>query len=259
MLWLENPETKRKVKIIPGTFRDSNVKIGQHIPIDANLIHSFLKRFHEKYDVEKLNRTQQIIAAAASHHRFLWIHPFYDGNGRVARLFSHVYLKKVGIGSGLWSISIGLARHQIEYKELLMNADMPRQGNYDGRGALTQAGLNEFCRFFLLMCLDQMDFMGNLLQSELLLQRIERWAINEIEAKNLPKGAFLLLKEALIKGEFERGEAAKLTHYQDRQARIILNSLTKKGLLVSDTPKGPVRLGFPSTILEDWFPKLFLG
>ncbi len=259
MRWIENPQTKERKPVIPGQFRDGNVIIGYHIPIDAHLIQKFLLRFDERYEIAKFNRIHQAIAAAASHHRLLWIHPFYDGNGRVARLFSHAYLKKIGIGSGLWSISRGLARNHSEYKQLLMDADMPRQGDYDGRGALTQTGLNNFCIFFLKSCLDQIEFMEKLLQPEKLLQRIERWTIDQIESKELLPGSFSLLKEAFIRGQYDRGEASTLTQYKERQARTVLNKLTEKGLLISSSPKGPVSLAFPSSILEDWFPRLYLG
>lgn len=51
---------------------------------------SFLARFEEVYGA--LNKTDSILAAATGHHRLLWIHPFLDGNGRVARLMSHAML-----------------------------------------------------------------------------------------------------------------------------------------------------------------------
>ena len=82
---------------------------------------------------------------------------------------------------------------------------------------------------------------------------------SQISQKKLPNGSFALLKEALFLGQFERGAAARITHYQERQARTILNQLVKYDLLTSESPKGPVRINFPISILEDWFPKLFLG
>lgn len=259
MLIVYNPETKEQLNVVPGQFRTGNVIIGQHIPVDPTLIPTFMNTFHQRYSPQNLNRVQQVIATAASHHRFLWIHPFYDGNGRVARLFSHAFLKQIGIGNQLWSISRGLARNNIQYKELLMNADMPRQGNYDGRGALTQKGLSQFCAFFLKCCVDQLEFMEKLLDPDKLLQRIERWSNEQMAENQLPKGSFNLLKEAFYRGEFERGQAANITHYKERQARTVLSSLVEKGILISDTPKSPVRIAFPNAILEDWFPKLFLG
>ena len=68
-----------------------------------------------------------------------------------------------------------------------------------------------------------------------------------------------LLREALLAGELERGRAADLTGYQERRARDVLSALVARGLLVSTTPKGPVRLGFPIDVLERWLPNLYPG
>ncbi len=79
----------------------------------------------------------------------------------------------------------------------------------------------------------------------------------EITLKKLPKGSYALLREALLIGEFERGKAEELTGYKERAARDVLTALLKKRLLVSDTAKGPVRLGFPIEVVERWFPLLY--
>ena len=89
-------------------------------------------------------------------------------------------------------------------------------------------------------------YMRSLLQPEQLLNRIELYVEEKMRLRQLPKRSFSLLKEAVLMGEFERGKAAELTGYQERQGRTVLNQLVKAGLLVSDTPRGVVRLGFPS-------------
>ncbi len=68
---------------------------------------------------------------------------------------------------------------------------------------------------------------------------------------------YALLCEALLIGEFERGKVEDITGLKNRAARDVLYALTKKGLLVSDTPRGPVRLGFPIDVVERWFPLLY--
>lgn len=65
------------------------------------------------------------------------------------------------------------------------------------------------------------------------------------------------MREALLIGEFERGKALKITGFKDRAAREVLYVLVKKGLLVSDSPRGSVRLGFPIDVVERWFPLLY--
>ncbi len=66
-----------------------------------------------------------------------------------------------------------------------------------------------------------------------------------------------LLQEALIRGEFERGEVNRITGLPERTARRVLNEVLHAGLLASETPKGAVSLRFPVDALEDLFPRLY--
>ena len=257
LLWVENPDTGEKIKVIPGVLRDGTVVVGRHVPPRPENLTSFLTRFDQAYSIDRLSKIQRIVSVAASHHRFLWIHPFYDGNGRVARLMSYSALRQSNIGSELWSVARGLARQKDTYKSLLQAADSERRGDLDGRGTLSQEALIEFCEFFLTICIDQVDYMSSVLDFGTLSERMRIHTEEEIAMKNLPKGSYSLLREALLVGEFERGKAEEITGYKERAARDILNALMKKGLLVSDTPRGAVRLGFPVDIVERWFPLLY--
>jgi Fic family protein len=67
-----------------------------------------------------------------------------------------------------------------------------------------------------------------------------------------------LLEEALVRGEFERGEISRITGLPERTARRVLNDVMQEGLLASTTPKGPVSLRFPSDALETLFPRLYV-
>lgn len=257
MLWVEDPETHRKVRVEPGVLRDGEVGVGEHFPPAAAALPRFLARFDEAYDASHLSKVRQIAAVAAAHHRFLWIHPFYDGNGRVARLMSHAMFARLGIGNSLWSVARGLARNVDTYKSQLSDADEPRKVDLDGRGALSERALVEFCRFFLNAAVDQITYMRSVLNPSELLRRMEIYTEEEIRAGRLPNGAFPLLREAVLAGEFERGKAPSITGYAERTARIALSALTDKGLLISDTPKAPVRLGLPLAVIERWFPALY--
>src|SRR5437660_12439553 len=79
LLWVEDPTTKEKLKVIPGELRQRDVAVGRHIPVSAPAVPRFLKRFEEVYG--NLGKTETILATAATHHRLTWIHPFLDGNG----------------------------------------------------------------------------------------------------------------------------------------------------------------------------------
>jgi len=257
LLWLDDPSSTRLLHLQPGVLRDGEVMVGKHCPPAAATLGAFLKRFDEAYDPENLSKVRQITTAAAAHHRILWIHPFYDGNGRVARLMSHAFFKRLGIGSSVWSVARGLARNVGRYKSLLMAADEPRRDDLDGPGPLSQAALDEFCHFFLAVCVDQIDFMRSILEPTEILRRIEIYTEDEVRAGRLPKGSFPLLREALHAGEFERGQAASLTGYKERMGRNVLSRLLELGLLLSPSPKAPVSLGFPVMVVERWFPALY--
>ena len=257
LLWVENPTTKQRVRVVPGEFRDGDVEVGRHIPPPAHDLLHFMYRFEDAYNFDRLSRIQEIIAIAAAHHRFLWIHPFYDGNGRVARLVAHAMLLRCGVGSSIWSIARGLARNAEDYKAKLMAADDARHDDYDGRGAMSEKQLEAFCTFFLRACIDQVAFMGSLLQPSELLRRMKLFCDDEVAAGRLPNRSMALMREALLTGEVARGRAPEITGYQERRAREILSALLKKGLLVPTGPKAPVRLGFPLDVVERWFPALY--
>ena len=164
MLVVSDPDGGPPVNVVPGELRRNYVKVGRHIPISPGAVPRFLQRFEQSYG--HLGRSETILAAAAAHHRLLWIHPFVDGNGRVARLMSHATLLETLDTSAIWSVARGLARNVKAYKEHLMNCDQPRRNDLDGRGTLSEESLAEFTKFFLETCLDQVHFMETLVQPE---------------------------------------------------------------------------------------------
>jgi Fic family protein len=257
LLWVENPDTGERLRIVAGELRKGWVQVGRHIPPEAEGLPRFLKTFEEAYNTDKLSRVRQIIALGAAHHRLLWIHPFYDGNGRVTRLMSHASLLRCGVGSSLWSAARGLARNVQEYKALLMAADEPRRGDLDGRGTLSTQALTAFCAFFMTICIDQVEFMASLLEPNDLLRRMRLHVEEEMQAGKLPKGSFLILREALLAGEVPRGRTPEITGYGERMARNVVADLTKKGYMKSESSRAPLILAFPIDAVERWFPRLY--
>ncbi|MCB0317313.1 MAG: Fic family protein [Bdellovibrionales bacterium] len=257
MLLVKNPDTGQEKLVCPGEFRDGDVRVGEHIAPPSEKLAKFLSFYEEQYEERNLSKIRKIIAIPAAHHRLLWIHPFYDGNGRVARLVDHAAFRKLEIGNSLWTASRGLARRSDDYKKLLMGADQQRKGDLDGRGNLSLGALIEFCVFYLEVCWDQVDDMRTMLEPDLLLNRIENYVREKLQQEKLPRGSFEVLQYALLRGEFERGKVTEITGYKTRQARTVLTELLRLKLLVSDSPKGKVRLGFPIEAAGVWFPKLF--
>lgn len=251
----------RTFTMTPGEWRtlpEHDNVVGRHVPPASGQVAKFMARFEDAYQFTNLGKGSRILAMACAHHRFNYIHPFPDGNGRVSRLMSHAMALQAGIGaSGLWSISRGLARginNRTEYRANMDHADTPRQGDYDGRGNLSEKALIDFVTWFLEVSLDQVTFMSGLFELDKLGARLKRYVDR---SENLKPGAGHLLQEALVRGEFVRGEAARITGVPERTARRILNSVIDEGLLASSSPKSPVSLRFPSHALELLFPRLY--
>ncbi|MDF3153383.1 hypothetical protein P3C58_15505 [Mesorhizobium sp. XAP10] len=95
--------------------------------------------------------------------------------------------------------------------------------------------------------------MTGLFDLDTLAKRLRRY----VERSGLKPEAARLLEEALMRGEFERGEASRISGLPERTARRVLNEVIALGLLASETPKGPVSLRFPADALDSLFPKLF--
>jgi Fic family protein len=267
--WIEGDMTEPEW-VEAGEFRKRQVVVGKHIPPVAESLNAYLDRFHEVYEPGKLHGLKPVIALAAAHHRLMWVHPFLDGNGRVARLFTDAYFCRIGMsGYGLWNVSRGLARRSADYKKFLAAADFHREGDLDGRGNLSDRTLTEFCRFFLDVCHDQAQFMNSLLSLGDFLERVEQYVsmranglvVDErgIKAEPLHAKAGLVLREAAIKGKFSRGAVFEIIEMSERSGRNILKTLIDERLLipVSDSHRSAVRLGFPAHAAGYWFPKLF--
>jgi Fic family protein len=251
----------REFLMVPGEWRsrpEHDVAVGRHQPPSSDRVADFMTYFADRYRLDRLGKAARITVIAAAHHRFNYIHPFPDGNGRVSRLMSHAMADVAGIGAhGLWSISRGLARgleSRGDYKRMMDYADTPRQGDLDGRGNLSSRALFEFTLWFLRVCLDQVTFMAGLFELATLARRLRTYVES---SETLKPEAARLLEEALIRGEFERGEVPRITGLPERTARRVFNDVVATGLLASETPKGPVSLRFPTDTLDVLFPRLF--
>lgn len=257
MLFVTDEKSGARLEIVPGEWRKRDVQVGRHVPPPHEDLPRFMARFDAAYGSPPLSKFRQLQTVGAVHHRLLWIHPFLDGNGRVARLMSHALFKRLGVGTSLWSVARGLARDEGRYKSLLAQADRPREGDLDGRGNLTQRGLVDFCKFFLDCSVDQIRFMSDLLEPATLITRMEIHIEEEMRAKRLLPGSFAVLREAVISGEVERSKIPLLTGYEERGARNVTAKLVEKGMLTASTHRAPLRLAFPSDVADRWFPNLY--
>lgn len=263
-LWAIKDETgKATDTVVPGQWRTQLVEVGAHIPPGSDDIPTLMERFCETYNPKRFQGDRKLIAIMAAHHRFLWLHPFLDGNGRIGRLMTDAALRAIGLDSyGVWCLSRGLARTAGQYKQLLASADVSRQGDYDGRGALTEKGLIHFCDYMLDSAIDQVNYMSGLLQLTALRKRINAYiqARNDSRINGYPEPlkpvAGLILYTAFIHGEIERSEALALCAMPERSTRRLLSQLKADGLLSETSSKSPLRWEIPEHAEAWYFPEL---
>lgn len=263
-LWAIKDDADKVVgRVTPGEWRGEQVSIGQHLPPEPADLSRLMERFCEIYHPSRFNGDRKLIAIMAAHHRFAWIHPFLDGNGRVGRLITDAALKAAGLESyGAWCLSRGLANKNGNYKKYLAAADQPRQGDYDGRGQLTEKGLLGFCDYMIDVAIDQVDYISDLLNLAEMKKRINAYVAARNDhrvpdaSEPLKPVAGLILYNAFINGELKRSEALQLCGMPERSARRLLSQLKTEGLLSETNNKSPLRWEIPEHAEPWYFPQL---
>lgn len=173
----------------PGIYRKNNLKINQsnHLPPEHYSVGGYMKELFDfinnsdspKYDLLK---------AAIAHHRFVWIHPYGNGNGRTVRLFTYAMLVKTGFNINIGRIinpTAVFCSNRNDYYENLAKADLG-----------TDQGILEWCEYVLKGLKEEIEKIDKLsdydyLKKEILLPAIthslERKYITDVEAKILKK------------------------------------------------------------------------
>jgi hypothetical protein len=244
--------------LTPGQVRTRGVAVGIHEAPNAKALPAFLSRWEEVYGHSRRGEAS-IVALAAAHHRLAWVHPFLDGNGRVARLHTHLALHAQGLTNGLWSPLRGFARSEEKYRGMLKAADEHRRGDLDGRGNLTEAGLIDWISYTLETCIDQVRFMRKLLDVGSMRERIQAALIFEESKKTGVRKEAALALHYLFSTNSELGRAAfkQMTGLGERVATDLISSLLKNGYLATDSAYGALRFAIPRSALRFYFPDLW--
>jgi Fic family protein len=288
---VRHPTEPREAEVLPGALRTFDVQVGRHVAPPWHELNALLARFAEVYDPRRFARNgaatgrevfdepRALVALAAAHHRLLWIHPFGDGNGRVGRLMTDAYIRRIGLGGhGLWTVSRGLARQRDRYREALAAADAERGNDFDGRGARSAQALHAFCEFFLDVCAHQVRYMSGVLAIDALLDRVaaygrarEAGAIPSPGVAAPPPGrpprgrpparfrpaATRLLRALVAQGPVARAETPAITGLPGRSARRVLQQLTMEGFVIAASHRAPLELRFPAHAAPYLFPGLY--
>ncbi|QMU64725.1 MAG: cell filamentation protein Fic [Flavobacteriaceae bacterium] len=117
-----------------------------YMPPEASDVGTLMKELVSWIDISLENRKIPVpIIAALAHYQFATIHPYYDGNGRTARLMTNYILHFGGYGlKGIYSLEEYYAKNLHGYYDALAVEDIPNY--YMGR---EQADLTDFLEYFI--------------------------------------------------------------------------------------------------------------
>ncbi len=223
---------------------------------------AYLSHFTKTYNLKKIAVPKRTISVFCAHHRFAWIHPFIDGNGRVGRLHTDLMLKATGLqGIGIWCLSRGLARNSELYKSSLARADFPRQGDRDGRGSLSETNLIKFCEFMFQTAIDQVEYMSKILDPCGMSERISSY-INHRNSGLIPgmskikPEATRILERAFLMGELPKRNIEQISGLGLPVTRKLLQQMKLEGLLTEESSRSPLRWAIPEHAERYYFPDL---
>ncbi|HCZ18245.1 Fic family protein [Wolinella succinogenes] len=140
----------------PGELRRHNVHIKQsgHTPPEHFILPEYFESFIEFINYPHKEQYQLLMVAIA-HHRFEFIHPFDNGNGRMGRLLNYAFLIKLGfkVKKGrLINPSSVFYTNRDKYYEMLSRADSLRSDD-----------LLSWCEYFLLGLKNEIEKIDSLL------------------------------------------------------------------------------------------------
>lgn len=254
-----------KHKVMPGQFRDKVVSVdGIHqLGPDAEFVPELYTKILHLYSPNNNHGDDRLLAILSSHHRLTWLHPFRDGNGRMTRLHTTAAMAYIGVNQcNLWSLSRAFSRekqNQFAYQVNLQDAD-----------SFTDESLADFIMFCLDQCLDQIQFIGRLLNITTMENRIEHYFTKKLpemshymeDAKDLSHtlknpNITRLMCSIFRSGKISRGEAYEILGVKRKRGGELIKPLIKHGLLLPSSERGPLLFGFPEKAMPEYFQYLY--
>ncbi len=220
--------------ITPGVFRNQNVKIAKSkfLPPDFTQVSSYMAElfaFINSSDLPKYD----LIKTAIAHHRFVWIHPFNNGNGRTVRLLTYAMLVKHGFNVDLGRILNPTAIFCVDrnkYYSFLSNAD---------------SGMNnailEWCEYVLMGLRNEIEKIDRLLDQNYLNTKVIIPAIDySLQQKFITSIDAKILKKSISVNRQELQASDLKSIFPNKIPAAIsreIARLRKKKMLEKTTPK----------------------
>jgi Fic family protein len=215
----------------PGAYRQKPVTIAksEHLPPEFIQVPDYM---YELVTFINENKPQKydLIKVALTHHRFGWIHPFGNGNGRVVRLLTYAMLIKYGFnvktGGRVLNPTAVFCNNREQYYDMLAHADFG-----------TQQNLEDWCTYVLKGILDELRKVDQLTDYNYLLEKILAPALRYAQERRLvTEMEGLVLNMALAKGTAKAADlAAAMPNMSSAQRTYQIKKLVKNKMLQPTT------------------------
>lgn len=193
----------------PGFYRKKNLKItgSGHLPPDWIMVDELMSELLDFIAAEN-GPKYDLLKAAIAHHRFVWIHPFGNGNGRTVRLLTYAMLLKAGFNANAGRIinpTAMFCSNRSNYYKMLSEAD---------KGS--NSGILKWAEYVLRGLKEEIEKIDKLLDYDYLLKEIliptltyslYRRYITESENRILRRAVEKQLIQAADVKEFFEGKA----------------------------------------------------
>lgn len=229
----------------PGEYRNKNVKIhkASHIPPDMIQVPEYMDDFF-KFINNNDKPKYDLLKVAIAHHKFVWIHPFNNGNGRTVRLLTYAMMIKAGFnvkaGRILNPTAVFCSSRDDYYNYLAMA---------DNEG---ESGLLQWCEYVLKGLKIEIEKIDRLLDYKYLSHEILLPAIVFcLDRKYITDDEFAIFKLLIHKHSIRASDIKELLHHKNAQAttRQINKLLDKKMIAPEDVGKRKYIMKFDNNYL----------
>lgn len=216
----------------PGAYRSGNVQIAgaTHTPPDVVQVQSLMDELLAYVNAPDAPK-YDLLKTALAHHRFAWVHPFGNGNGRVVRLFTYALLLKYGFnvstGGRVLNPTAVFCNNRERYYEMLATAD-----------AGSDEGLEAWALYVLAGVRDELKKVDQLTRYDFLKDKILLPALAWSRGRGfIDTDEERLLRMAVQKGQFKaRDIDEELPALSPRQRTYRLNKLITSGMVKPVAP-----------------------
>lgn len=213
----------------PGSLRTENVQIkkAKHKPPDFAVLPDYFEEFL-KFINNFFPEQYQLLMVAIAHHRFAYIHPFDNGNGRMGRLLNYVLLIKLGFrvkNGRIINPSSVFYTDRDKYYNMLGKAD-----------SLENPDVLAWSEYFLLGLKNEIEKIDSLLSREYVQEKILLPALDfALDRENITEQEFKILKYLLQKDDMviKSEELGKFGIESSLQKSRIMARLREKKIIHS--------------------------